>query len=333
MMPPSGSPALLADARARGERGAWSDVRALLGAHGAEARAHPELITLFGEALLRTLSPREASAWLAETGTTVRRSGDRAAVRKAANLEGVACFETGEIERAEARFHEALELGRQDGDDLLLARATNNLGTIANVRGAPGEALALYQLAIPAYQRLGHARGLAETYHNLAISFRDLGDAPHADESERRAAEFARQASDVRLAAMALVGLAELRLRAGDAELAEAEARRAAAEFARAGDPKGEADALRLAGAAATVRGRHDDASRALERALSLARAQGFAVIEGETLRARAELSLVQGDRGAARAEANAALVILDRLEAAAEARSLRKWLAALGAD
>ncbi|HUO52349.1 MAG TPA: tetratricopeptide repeat protein [Gemmatimonadaceae bacterium] len=323
---PAPSP-LVVDARALGARGAWTELRALLGARVEESRVHPELITLFGEALLRTQAPREARTWLAGTRTAVRRSGDRAAVRRSVNLEGVACFETGELAQAEERFHEALELGRQDGDDLLLARATNNLGTIANVRGAPTEALALYRLAVPAYQRLGHARGLAETYHNLAISYRDLGDVPHADESERRAAEFARQAADARLAAMALVGLAELRLRSGDAELAEAEARRGAGEMARIGDPKGEADALRLVGAAATRRGRFAEARTALERALTLARTQGFAVIEAEALRARAELAHAEGRRDASRDEAREALAIYERLGARREAQALHEWL------
>lgn len=323
------TPALLASARADSARGAWSDVRALLGAHAADARAHPELVTLYGEALLRTRAPREASAWLAETGTMVRRSGDRAAARKATNLEGVACFESGNIGRAEERFQEAMELGRQDGDDLLLARATNNLGTIANVRGASREALALYRLAIPAYQRLGNVRGMAETYHNIAISFRDLGDDAHTEESESRALEFARQASDARLAAMAMVGLAEVRLRAGDAELAEAEARRAAQDLAAAGDPKGEADALRLAGAAATARRRFDEAALLLARAVRLARDHGFALIEAEGRRASAELALAQGDTKRAVALAREALAIFERLEAA-EVRAVRDWIAAV---
>ena len=331
MTPSTGPLALLADARALSARGAWTEVRALLGAHRPEAHVHPELVTLFGESLLRTQSPREASAWLAETGTLVRRSGDRAATRKAINLEGVACFETGALALAEERFQEAMEMGRNDGDDLLLARATNNLGAIANVRGAPGEALSLYRLAIPAYQRLGHPRGLAETYHNLAISFRDLGDHPHADECERRAIEFARQAGEPRLAAMAMVGLAELQFRRGDAQLAEAEAWRAAEEMAKAGDAKGEADALRLAGIAATALGRHDDAAHALDRALERARAHGFAVIEGEVLRARAELTSARGDRAGAIAIAREACAVFERLGAEADLANLKSWISALG--
>jgi tetratricopeptide (TPR) repeat protein len=322
---------LLADARADGARGAWGEVRALLGARGPEVRAHPELVTLLGEALLRTHAPREASEFLAETGTMVRRSGDRAASRKAINLEGAACFECGELDRAAERFHEALELGREDGDDLLFARATNNLGAIANLRGVPREALTLYHLAIPAYQRLGNVRGLAETYHNLAISFRDLGDARRTDECERRTLEFARQASDPHLAAMALVGLAELRLRTGDAVLASAEARRAVEEMSRIGDAKGEADALRLAGAAATAIGAYTEAESSLGRALLLSRERGFALIEAESLRVIAELAFVQADRARASTAASAALTIFDELGASAEAQALREWLAAGG--
>jgi tetratricopeptide (TPR) repeat protein len=329
-MPPPDQAVLLSHARDCGERGAWPEVRAMLSAHPSESRLHPELILLFGEALLRTQSPREASEWLAETRATVRRSGDRAAVRRVVNLEGVACFETGELARAEERFQEAIELGRQDGDDLLLARAMNNLGAIANVRGAVKDALSFYRAAIAPYQRLGHARGLAETIHNLAISFRDLGDAMHAEECERRAMEYARQAAAPGLAAMARVGLAELQFRGGDAAVAEAEARRAAAEMARAGDAKGEADAMRLVGVAATSLGRHDEAARALDRAVTLAHARGFAVIEAEALRARAELEHARGDDVAARATAADAMAIFRQIGAARAQGSLRDWLDAL---
>ena len=329
-MPARASSDLLTQARASSERGSWPEVRALLDRHPAEARVHPELVTLYGEALLRTKSPIEAGLWLVENKSLVQRSGDRAALRKTLNLEGVANFETGELALAQDCFQEALELGRQDGDDLLLARASNNLGAIANVRGSPKEALSFYRAAIAPYQRLGNTRGLAETLHNLAISFRDLGDDLHAGEAERRSIEFAQQTGELGLVAMARVGLAELEFRAGDAAVAEAEARRAADEMATAGDAKGEADALRLVGAAATALGRHDAAARALARALELARARGYAVIEAEVHRALAELAMMRGDRTAARAAASEALAIHKRLGAVHEQAALRAWLDAI---
>jgi tetratricopeptide (TPR) repeat protein len=319
---------LTLDVRSRAARGAWGEVRSLLSAHEVEVRSRPELITLLGEAYLRTHAPREACGWLERTSAELKRSGDRAAWRKAVNLVGAARFELGDLDDAERAFHDALALGRAEGDDLVLARATNNLGLIANVRGRHAEALALYRMAIPSYQRLGQPRGLAETYHNLAITFRDLGDLKRAEKCERRALEYARQASDERLAAMAQVGLAELTLRQGDAELAEVTARRGAEAFARQGDVKGEADALRLAGVAGTLLGKYDAADAALRRAVALAAAQGYALVEGEARRAQAELALARGDGAGAREAAQAALALLERVQAARDAAALRAWMA-----
>lgn len=318
---------LISEARARVASGAWGDVRALLSEREGEVRQRPELIALLGEAYLRTHAPREACGWLERTILDLRRAGDRAALRKATNLVGVARFELGDLDAAEHAFHAAVSLGRIDGDDVLLARATNNLGLIANVRGRHAEALALYRVAIPSYQRLGQPRGLAETYHNLAITFRDVGDVAHAEACERRAIEYARQAADERLVAMAQVGLAELQFRQGDAALAEATARRGADVFARIGDAKGEADALRLAGVAAIALAKYDVAEAVLARAVELASSRGYALVEGEARHAQAELALVRGDLQGARAAAAAALTLFERVRAASNAAALRAWM------
>jgi tetratricopeptide (TPR) repeat protein len=319
---------LLSEARARVASSAWGDVRALLTSREPEVRMRPELIALLGEAYLRTHAPREACSWLDRTNAELRRAGDRVAVRKAINLAGVAHFELGELDDAERSFRDAFTLGRLDGDDLLLARAINNLGLIANVRGRHAEALALYRMAIPSYQRLGQPRGLAETYHNLAITFRDLADLERAEEYERRAMEFGRQASDERLVAMAQVGLAEVQLRKGDAEFAEAAARRGARAFARLGDAQFEADAWRLVGAAAIALEKYAIATEALDRAVSLASERGYALVEGESRQARAQLALARGDLAGARGDAEAALDIFERLGSTSEVWTLREWIA-----
>jgi tetratricopeptide (TPR) repeat protein len=322
------SDAMMGEAQARAASGAWGDVRALLTAHEPEVRQCPELITLLGEAYLRTRAPREACGWLERTRPELQRAGDRAALRKATNLVGAARFELGELDDAERAFHDAVALGQADGDDLLLARATNNLGLIANVRGRHAEALALFRMAIPAYQRLAQPRGLAETYHNLAITFRDTGDLESAEECERHAVEFAHQASDERLVARAEVGLAELQLRQGNAEYAEAAALRGAEAFARSGDTKGEADAFRLAGIAATALARYGAAHALLERAAVLASAHGYIIIQAEARRAQAELACARGDVPGARAAAESALRLFEQVGAASDASALRAWTA-----
>jgi tetratricopeptide (TPR) repeat protein len=318
---------VLTRARSHAATGEWELVRRLLRAELAVAREHPELVTLRGEAELRTGNPRDARSWLREMLPRVEASGDRAALRRAVNQIGVAEVELGALDDAEGTLGWALELGRRDGDDLLVARATNNLGAIANIRGQRAEALALYQLAIPAYQRLGHQVGLAESLHNMAISFRDLGQLEAADECERRALEYARDAGAGPLLALARLGRAELALRAGYAGVAEVGARRAAGQFAGLPDQIREADALRVVGAAAAAQGKTDAAADAIDRALTLARTFGSSLTEAEALHVRATVRRSVGDESAARADAETAIAIYERLGAVAARQALLDWL------
>ena len=306
-------------ARERAAAGAWAEVRELLYRDAAAARAHAELTVLQGEALLRTGHTREARAWLGEGLPRLDRAGDRAALRRGLNLAGAAAFELGELADAEALFGRALELARSDGDDLLSAQAMNNLGAIANMRGQRDAALALYQLAIPAYQRLGHPLGLAQSWHNTAITYRHLRQLERADECERRAMEFARDASSAGLTAMAQVGRAELYLERGDAPMAAAQARRAAREFAALPDPVREADALRLLGVASLAMDDLPGAREAVDRAVALAEAHGSALIAAESLKARAEVARRAGRLEDARRDARAAAEIFARLGMADE--------------
>jgi len=280
--------------------------------------------------LIRSGRSREARELLSGSLPSIERRGDRAALRQAVNLLGAASFETGELGDAEVAFNRALELGRSDNDDLLVARATNNLGAIANVRGEREQAIAMYSLAIAAYQRLGQPRGLASAYHNMAITFRHIGLLERADEYERRAIEFAMEAENPHILSLARIGRAELSLLRGDARLAEATALLVAREFASRSDPHQQANALRVVGAARTALGDLDGARRALDDGLTLAREHSAALAEAELLRARAELNCWLHDRAAARADASEAIRIFDRLAAREDSDKLARWLAAV---
>jgi len=155
---------------------------------------------------------------------------------------------------------------------------------------------------------VGNPRGLAETNHNLAITFRDLGDLDTADRHERRAIEYAREAGDERLLAMCQVGRADLALRRGEARVAAAGAQVGATSYARLPDRLGEADALRLVGVARAALGEHALARTALDRAVELAEAGESLLIVAEAYEARARLAADLGDRPTARHEAALAL-------------------------
>ncbi len=318
---------LLTAARSHAALGAWGELRVLLSGRAEETAKVPELVTLLAEAQLRTGHPRDAQTWLEERLDGLRASGDAAALRRGTNLLGAACFELGALDAARAAFESALELARRDGDDLLVARAMHNLATIASLRGRREEALALFELAIPAYQVLGNARGLAESHHNLAIACRELGRLEEADEHERRAIEFAREAEVPRMVAIARVGRAEISLRRGDPWLAGVAARRAATDLAAIGDPAMEADARRLAGVSAIALDDIANARRELDRAVELAVTHGSALIEAESRRARATLAAAEGQLTRAMDDAAVAAALFGRLGLAAERDAIGAWV------
>jgi len=323
-----GIDSLLQQARRHATAGQWSDALVLLREQGDSVRAHPELATMRADAELRTGHPREARQWLAFALPTIERSGDRAALRKAVNQLGVTGIELGALDDAEREFGRALELARVDGDDLLIAHATNNMGAIANIRGRRDEALTLYQLAIPAYQRLGNVAGLAQSLHNMAISFRHLGQLERAAEYARRAIGYATECGNTPLLALAWLERAELSLQSGDPALAEVGAQLAASQFGRVPDPIREADALRVVGAARLTLGRLDEAESALKRALAGARQHGSRLVEGETLRVRAECLLARGEADEARREIATAIGLFTDLGADEQRNEALHWAA-----
>jgi hypothetical protein len=293
-----------------------------------DAARTPALITLYAEALLRTGNARVARSWLDAHGGAVTSSGDRAAIRRAVNLTGAASFELSDLERAEIAFERCLELGRTDGDDLLVARATNNLAVIATIRGRHLDALGLYAMAIPVYQRLGNVNGIAETYHNTAIALRKVDRLEQADDHERRAAEFARQVGNEHLVALTLVGRAEISLLRGDAALAEAKATFAARELGAIPDPSRQADAIRLCGTARFALGKLSEARDSLNDAVALAADSGSALIEAESRWARAQVSKSLGDVASGLDDAERAAAIFGQLDAPAEFTSVTDWIA-----
>ncbi len=259
------------------------------------------------------------------------RQGDPATYRRGVNMVGAAQFELGVLADAELSFEQALALADAAGDLLGIARATNNLGMIANVRRHHAEAVSRYRLAIPAYQRVGSLSGLAETCHNLAITQRDLGDLEQADRYERRAIEYGREAGDERLLAMAQVGRADLALRRGEPEVAEAGARAGARQYAALPDALGEADALRVMGVALTARSLFAEAHKALDRAVALADRHASALLTAEAYEARARLWRLEGNRSASEEDAEVAMERLDALGATQERARLASWLASGG--
>lgn len=286
-----------------------------------------ERATREAESLLSAGRPYDARAWLEDALANVDPRRDRGTLRRATLLLGAAEFALGDLDDAGQTIGRALELEPQEGDQAVVAGATYYLGAIARVQGRLDDALASFQLAGAAYQRLGDPQGLSLTFHHMAATFRDLDELAQAEQYERWAAEYADEGNNAHLQAEARLGHAELDLRRGDATNAEAAARGVASTFERLGDPIAQADALRVVGVACIALGRLDAAREALDGALALARRFGSALGEAETLRAAAELADARGDHAEMRRLAQAAFALFSHMGAMEEARRLVVWV------
>ncbi|MFI5255855.1 MAG: tetratricopeptide repeat protein [Gemmatimonadales bacterium] len=318
-------------ARRHAAAGAWREVAMLLEPCASDRRISGDDALLYAEALVRSGEQRRALTYLRDVIPGMAGDVDHRTYRKGVNMTGVAAFALGELDEAKTALNIALELATQDDDPRLLAQATNNLGAIANLEGRYEDALWHYRIALPTLQRIGQPRMLAEVYHNLAITCRDTGELDQSDEHERRAIEHATGGSAPRLVAMGRIGRAEVALRRGDAVLAETTARMARDDLALLDDPQNEADAWRLVGAACGAQQRYDEALEALDSALDIARARGYALTEAETLRDRVSVWMGRGAVAAALDDARAAIAIFGRLGATRERVALEQRIAEQG--
>ncbi|HVH11812.1 MAG TPA: hypothetical protein VM759_02110, partial [Longimicrobium sp.] len=136
-------PLTLEDARALRAAGDWRTLFARGSVLGAEQlRAEPELAYAYAAACRQlgdTTRAIEVGGW---AEAQARRGGDRRRAAEAVNLVGNALFEAGRLDEAEARFGELLAYASEWGDEEFGARASNNLGILANVRGRRDLALA-----------------------------------------------------------------------------------------------------------------------------------------------------------------------------------------------
>jgi tetratricopeptide (TPR) repeat protein len=309
----------------------WAELALLADSiESAELDHSAELAYLLAGGLRRTGRIDEARRIATDAERSAFRAADARLALRALNLLGMLAFETGAMDEAEARFGSLLERASQDGDDEFAARASNNLGILANIRGHTEVALTSYQRATAAYHRIGYARGLAQTYYNIGISYRDLGFPDEADSHFGRAIQFADESQSEDVTALAETERAALRARAGDGHLAESIASRALARLERMRDPLGAANAVRVLAAAARARGARDLALERLDGALATVQAHPDLLLRAEVQRDRGSLLTQIGDSAAAIAALTDAIDAYQRLGASTEADATRKLLSGI---
>jgi len=167
-------------------------------------------------------------------------------------------------------------------------------------------------------------RGMAETQHNIGISWRVLGDYAQALAAAEEAVRLAeQQVRDEALTALAIAGRAELHLLQGDADLAAAELALAAAAYERLQHPVGLAEVWRLQADVARARADLPGAVALLSRGAALARGQGSAHTLAEIERDLGAALEASGDRAGARAARERAVQLYRGLGAAKAAQAI----------
>src|SRR5213078_1515997 len=177
-----------------------------------ELEQSPMLTLLCGIAHSRLGRLDLGQQWAMVAQLRARMLGDRTLEVRALNVSGAIALERGGINEATYFFTRAQEKAIQDNDMATVGRCANNLGVIANMQGDYGRAVGAYARAIAAYEKARNDRGIAETQHNLGITYREQGrldDAMHATDTAMREAE---RLGDRRLKAQALAGRAEIQV-------------------------------------------------------------------------------------------------------------------------
>lgn len=268
----------------------------------AEQGRRPELVLLAAMAATRieSLELAEELATLALGRFT--RIGDSDGRMRALNLLGAVNFKHGRLAQAEQCFSRALRFAFQLDDSLFIARTSNNLATIADLRGDPTAALALYRSALLSYQRLGDRRGTAETYHNLSLTYRQM---EQWEEAERVSTEALRHADVLHshaLLALAVCGRAELHLELGEVDVAAKSLDRAACIADDADNAVSVGDVQRVRALVALRRRDFATARDCAEEARKIAEQHGNALLLADAHAASALALRALGDAATAEA-------------------------------
>ena len=316
--------ALLAQLRELADQGRYREVLDRLRGLPVEAlEGRTAFALLAAEAHGRQGDHAEGRRWAELALVAARARGERPTELRALNHQGAIALRGGDVDEAEQRFGDALDLAREVRDHAAQARCLNNLGIIASLRGDAETALASYQLALAAYQQAGLVRGMAETHHNIGISWRERRDYMRALQAAEQAVRLATVAGDESLVGLAFTGRAEIHLLIGDDDLAAVELERAAGAYRRVNFAAGLPEVWRLQAAVARARSDLPGALRLLRQAAELATMQASAESLAAVERDLGAALQLAGDHSGAKAARQRALTLYQRLGAKKAAQDL----------
>ncbi len=217
-----------------------------------------------------------------------RRTDDLDGRMRALNLLGCLAFERGSLDDAEAHLLEALELARQLDDRHIAPRILTNIASLAHVQGRIPEALERYHEAITMYQDDGNDRGLAETYHNIGLVQRQEKGWVEAHAAVRHALHHARLVAEASLLALVHIGSAELYLDVGEFQRAQDQLDDAGQLLGGVEDNLGRAELERVRARLELEQGNPEEAHRHASAGEAVAASGGSPLLQSECAAVRA---------------------------------------------
>ncbi|MBU0984650.1 MAG: tetratricopeptide repeat protein, partial [candidate division Zixibacteria bacterium] len=220
-----------------------------------------------------------------------RRLRDKAGMCRALRNLGVSYIELGEFEEAELTYHNAIALAEELGERLLYADLVNNLGAIRNMRGDWRQALEHYRESLDIYTAENEIRKSAYTKNNVAITLTEQGLTDDALICFEEAHEIATQIKDASLLLIVDINLADLYLKKGRADLAQAHCIKAERYLLENQLNNGHmVEVHKIAGKIASENNQHEPALQRFDQAYRLASEIGTQYLEAEVLLERGTL-------------------------------------------
>lgn len=203
----------------------------------------------------------------------------------------------GQYDEALGYFKESLQIQRELGSESNQGLCLNNIGTLYLSKADFENALTYFQQALQLREKSPKPTDVAETLYNLAVTAESLGQYDKAIASYERSLDLYRKANDKRNVAIASYGMGKLFESQGKFGAALASIKEALDTLTELHDRTSwMADVMSGYGMALADSGRFDDAQKALDGALALARELKIDGFIAQALDYQGECAFYRGD-------------------------------------
>jgi serine/threonine protein kinase/tetratricopeptide (TPR) repeat protein len=220
----------------------------------------------------------------------------------------------GQHDRALRMYTESLQIQRDSGDETYQALCLNNIGSVYSTSGQHDNALTYFQQALQLREKLKVPGQIAETVFNLGQTNAQLGQYDQALTQYLRALDLHRAVGDERGAAIDSYSMGFLFSRQGRYGAALSSEAEALKTFRELNDRSSTmADMLSGYGSTLAEAGREEEARKALDEALNLARELKSQPLVAQVLNFQGDAALYLGDLKSARTLYGQALQVASR--------------------